>query len=65
MRYDTARVNFAYGQTLRRAGKRRQADAVIGTARELYLSLGARTYVARCDRELKAGWVAPGPRITR
>ncbi|MGZ8801520.1 MAG: AAA family ATPase [Mycobacterium sp.] len=55
LRYDTARVNFAYGQTLRRAGKRRQADAVIGTARELYLSLGAHTYVARCDRELKAG----------
>ena len=55
LRYDTARVNFAYGQTLRRAGKRRQADAVIGTARELYLSLGARTYVARCDRDLKAG----------
>jgi len=55
LRYDTARVNFAYGQTLRRAGKRRLADAVIGTARELYLSLGAHTYVARCDRELKAG----------
>lgn len=55
LRYDTARVNFAYGQTLRRAGKRRQADAVISTARELYLSLGANTYVARCDRELKAG----------
>ena len=55
LRYDTARVNFAYGQTLRRAGKRRQADAVISTARELYLSLGAHTYVARCDRELKAG----------
>ena len=57
LRYDTARVNFAYGQTLRRAGKRRQADAVISTARELYLSLGAHTYVARCDRELKAGGV--------
>jgi DNA-binding CsgD family transcriptional regulator len=55
LRYDIARVNFAYGQTLRRAGKRRQADAVISTARELYLSLGAHTYVARCDRELKAG----------
>ena len=55
LRYDTARVNFAYGQTLRRAGKRRQADAVIGTARELFLALGAETYVARCDRELKAG----------
>ncbi|TRW84937.1 helix-turn-helix transcriptional regulator [Mycolicibacterium sp. 018/SC-01/001] len=55
LRYDTARVNFAYGQTLRRAGKRRQADEVIGTAREIYLALGAHTYVARCDRELKAG----------
>ncbi|MBY0287870.1 MAG: LuxR family transcriptional regulator [Mycobacteriaceae bacterium] len=55
LRYDTARVNFAYGQTLRRAGKRREADAVMGTARELYLALGANTYVARCDRELKAG----------
>lgn len=43
LRYDLARVNFAYGQTLRRAGKRRDADAVIGTARELYLSLGAHT----------------------
>jgi DNA-binding CsgD family transcriptional regulator len=57
LRYDTARVNFAFGQTLRRAGKRRQADAVVGTAREIYLSLGAHTYVARCDRELKAGGV--------
>jgi len=55
LRYDAARVNFAYGQTLRRAGKRRQADVVISTARDLYLSLGAHTYVARCDRELKAG----------
>jgi DNA-binding NarL/FixJ family response regulator len=55
LRYDAARVNFAYGQTLRRAGKRRQADVVISTARDVYLSLGAHTYVARCDRELKAG----------
>ena len=55
LRYDTARVNFAYGQTLRRAGKRRAADAAMSTARELFVSLGAATYVARCDRELKAG----------
>jgi len=55
LRYDRARVNFAYGQTLRRAGKRREADAVIGTARDLYVALGAQTYVARCERELKAG----------
>ncbi|MDV7099340.1 LuxR C-terminal-related transcriptional regulator [Gordonia amicalis] len=58
LRYDQARVNFAYGQTLRRAGKRRAADAVIGTARDLYLSLGATNYVDRCDRELKAGGLA-------
>ncbi|MFW0785378.1 LuxR C-terminal-related transcriptional regulator [Gordonia sp. CPCC 206044] len=57
LRYDVARVNFAYGQTLRRAGKRRAADAVIGTARDIYLSLGATTYVERCDRELKAGGI--------
>ncbi|WP_157575980.1 LuxR family transcriptional regulator [Mycobacterium sp. GA-2829] len=64
LRYDLARVNFAYGQTLRRAGKRRDADAVITTARDLYLALGAHTYVARCERELKAGGVhvVRGPR---
>ncbi|WP_193043905.1 helix-turn-helix transcriptional regulator [Mycolicibacterium baixiangningiae] len=64
LRYDLARVNFAYGQTLRRAGKRRDADAVISTARDLFLSLGAQTYVARCERELKAGGVhvVRGPR---
>ncbi|KRE99042.1 LuxR family transcriptional regulator [Nocardioides sp. Soil777] len=55
LRWDRARVNFAYGQTLRRAGKRREADGVIAAARDLYAALGASTYVARCDRELKAG----------
>ena len=55
--YDRARVNYAYGQTLRRAGKRREADAVVSAAREGYLALGATTYVRRCDRELKAGGV--------
>lgn len=53
--YDRARVNYAYGQTLRRAGKRRDADAVMRAARELYAALGAAAYVQRCDRELKAG----------
>jgi len=57
LRYDLARVNFAYGQTLRRAGKRRDADAIISTAADIYLSLGAHTYVQRCERELKAGGV--------
>ncbi|MEV4633736.1 LuxR family transcriptional regulator [Rhodococcus coprophilus] len=53
--YDRARINFAYGQTLRRAARRRDADAVIRTARDIYATLGATSYVERCDRELKAG----------
>lgn len=60
LRYDRARVHFAYGQTLRRAGRRAEADAVITTARDAYLALGAATYVARCDRELAAGGVNVG-----
>jgi ATP/maltotriose-dependent transcriptional regulator MalT len=64
LRLDRARINFAYGQTLRRAGKRRDADEVLSLARELYVGLGAQTYVERCDRELKAGGVK-GPRGDR
>lgn len=55
--YDRARTHFAWGQTLRRAGKRRDADPVLQAARDLYAGLGATTYVERCDRELRAGGV--------
>lgn len=55
--YERARVHFAYGQTLRRAGKRKDADVVMHRAREAYAALGANTYVVRCDREIKAGGV--------
>lgn len=55
--YGRARVAFAYGQTLRRAGKRRDADAVIRTARDIFAALGAQAYTERCDRELKAAGV--------
>ncbi|GAA4857464.1 helix-turn-helix transcriptional regulator [Saccharopolyspora rosea] len=57
--YERARVHFAYGQTLRRAGKRREADVVVRRARDGYAALGATTYVERCDRELKAGGLHP------
>jgi DNA-binding CsgD family transcriptional regulator len=57
LRYDRARVSLSYGQMLRRAGKRRDADAELSTARDLFAALGAHTYVTRCDRELKAGGV--------
>lgn len=52
--YLEARIRFAYGQSMRRAGKRRLASRILRSARELYATLGAQTYVARCDRELKA-----------
>ncbi|MGW8764325.1 helix-turn-helix transcriptional regulator [Streptomyces sp. NPDC055815] len=55
--YDRARVTFAFGQTLRRAGKRREADTVLKNARDAFVRLGAQTYVTRCDRELQAGGV--------
>ena len=52
--YLRARVSFAFGQSMRRAGKRRLASSVLRVARDLYDTLGAATYVERCDRELKA-----------
>lgn len=52
--YLRARISFAFGQSMRRAGKRRVASSVLRAARDLYESLGAATYVDRCDRELKA-----------
>ncbi|MBD7995096.1 AAA family ATPase [Arthrobacter sp. Sa2CUA1] len=52
--YLRARVGFAFGQSMRRAGKRGLASSVLRAARNLYDSLGAATYVERCDRELKA-----------
>ena len=55
LRYDRARVGYAYGETLRRAGKRREADD--GPHGRESTGLGATTYVERCDRELRAGGV--------
>lgn len=55
MPYLQARIHYAFGQTLRRAGKRREADRELNRAREGYVTLGASAYVVRCDRELKAG----------
>ncbi|MEX3600392.1 helix-turn-helix transcriptional regulator [Kocuria carniphila] len=59
--YLHARISFAFGQSMRRAGKRRLASSVLRAARDLYGMLGAHTYVQRCDRELKATGVDQGP----
>lgn len=58
--YLRARISFAFGQSMRRAGKRRLASSVLQTARELYDGLGAVTYVERCDRELRATGMESG-----
>jgi DNA-binding CsgD family transcriptional regulator len=59
MPYERARVDFAHGTTLRRAGRRRDAAALLSTARQSFAALGAQVYVERCDRELKTGRPAP------
>ena len=53
----TARSRFADGQTRRRAGKRGKADVVMAQALDVVAALGSVTYVARCERELRAGGV--------
>jgi DNA-binding CsgD family transcriptional regulator len=53
--YERARVDFAHGVTLRRAGRRRDAAALVTTARQAFAVLGAQVYVERCDRELRTG----------
>jgi len=58
--YDRARVDFAHGITLRRAGRRRDAADLLRAARQLFVELGAQVYVERCDRELNTG--RPGHR---
>jgi DNA-binding CsgD family transcriptional regulator len=59
--YLHARISFAFGQSMRRAGKRRLATTVLKAARDLYDSLGAATYVERCNRELKAAGADANP----
>ncbi|GAA3698066.1 LuxR family transcriptional regulator [Arthrobacter ginkgonis] len=60
--YERARVDFAYGQTLRRAGKRRESSIPLSRAREGFAALGASTYTERCDRELQAAGVSAARR---
>lgn len=54
---DRARLWFAYGQSLRRAGKRRESDTALWSARQLFARLGATRYIERCDREIAAAGI--------
>lgn len=53
--YLRTRVNYLYGQALRRAGKRRDAGVVLRRALDGFSAMGAEAYVERCRRELQAG----------
>lgn len=59
MPFDRARTHVECGAFLRRAGKRTAAVAELRAARECFDRLGARPYLARCDRELAAAGLNP------
>ncbi|MEJ6018916.1 helix-turn-helix transcriptional regulator [Corynebacterium sp. H113] len=54
-----ARILFEYGQSLRRVGKRRQAEGMFARAGEVYSSMGATAFVERCNRERRAAGLGP------
>jgi DNA-binding CsgD family transcriptional regulator len=58
MPYARARIMFVYGQSFRRAGKRREAAGMLMQARDLFAVLGAAAYTDRCERELRASGVS-------
>lgn len=58
MPYARARIMFVYGQSFRRAGKRREAAGMLIQARDLFAVLGAAAYTDRCERELRASGVS-------
>ena len=64
MPFDRARTHAECGAFLRRTGKRTAAVAELRAARECFERLGARPYVARCDRELAAAGLNPQRRRT-
>jgi DNA-binding CsgD family transcriptional regulator len=54
MPFGRAVLEFAYGAFLRRAGKRNAAAAQLQAAQKVFVQLGARPYLTRCERELAA-----------
>ena len=65
MPFERALILLAYGQFLRRLGRRRDAATQLGLAQERFVALGAQPSVDRCDRELAACGLAPARRRSR
>lgn len=59
MRPYQGRTLFAFGQALRRLGRRRQADGYLASAAEVYQSMGAHAHVEKINRERRAGGLGP------
>jgi DNA-binding CsgD family transcriptional regulator len=62
--FERALIELAYGQTLRRHGKRRLAAAHLQAAADRLATLEARPYLERCERELIACGLAPADQRT-
>jgi DNA-binding NarL/FixJ family response regulator len=59
----SARSLLVAGEALRRGGERRRAGEMLDRAREIFLELGAASWVERCDDELRRA--RPRPRRDR
>jgi len=57
--FETALLELAYGQMLRRAGQRRAAATQLQAARDRLSTLNVSPYLERCDRELAACGLTP------
>jgi ATP/maltotriose-dependent transcriptional regulator MalT len=64
MPFERARLQLAYGASLRRASKRMRAAEQLEAARATLAQLGARPYLERCERELATcGRTSPARRL--
>lgn len=59
-----ANIEYSYGQSLRRAGKRGDAVGPLTRALAGYTQLGATIYIERCNRELQATGISVPRRDT-
>jgi DNA-binding CsgD family transcriptional regulator len=56
--FETAQLQLAYGQLLRRRGQRRAAAGLLEGARNRFAALGAPPWLERCDMELTGSGLA-------
>ena len=61
-RFDRSLLQLAYGQFLRRAGRKTAAASQLQAARATLIRLGARPDLERCERELAACGLTPARR---